>query len=404
MRILEYIDKNNDGGFRCYGTRKFSLDEHITETVANENSDTDVIPINTKGVFAEDDQRQMKTVLIKNEIINNCAKSPLFTYFLDGSRRTFKVDDIAIGPMICPIVAGQIIVGCCQRKNRDEFKSVTLKRQCLISVPRQFHTKTYIKHADYARSYCEELNDYLRKNNRYVATHNVEISDLLFYETDGKAIKDPTDKNKLRNSAIAQIQNRMTDIEQELVNELCKSKKLNDENWLIKDGSIEYNPRFSTSRSSDPAQWLNKMRENYTHVVGVSKSFDPELIRDYEKKSLAQTIAELKPFCRTKAYKYTSAHSNGITFAVWYLRIRKEDNFRETRFSDVVKCEMVMFDPSEPIPTDTIDTISANLIREAYPVCFGADARWGNHIYPVYLTETFCKSNYIDGNIFLNLF
>lgn len=48
--------------------------------------------------------------------------------------------------------------------------------------------------------------------------------------------------------------------------------------------------------------------------------------------------------------------------------------------------------------------ISANLIREAHPVCYGSDSRWANHLYPVYLTESFCKSHYIDSNIILNLF
>ncbi|MBR5432985.1 MAG: hypothetical protein IK117_00955, partial [Bacteroidales bacterium] len=101
--------------------------------------------------------------------------------------------------------------------------------------------------------------------------------------------------------------------------------------------------------------------------------------------------------------KYVSEHSNGMTFAVWYLRLRKSD-FRETHFSDVIKCEMLLIDPSHPIKTSVIDAISANLIREAYPVCFGSDTRWANHLYPVYLTETFCKSHYIDSNIFLSLF
>ena len=56
------------------------------------------------------------------------------------------------------------------------------------------------------------------------------------------------------------------------------------------------------------------------------------------------------------------------------------------------------------LDTELIDVISANLINEAYPVCYGKDTRWANHLYPVYLTETFCKSNYIDSNIFINLF
>ena len=56
------------------------------------------------------------------------------------------------------------------------------------------------------------------------------------------------------------------------------------------------------------------------------------------------------------------------------------------------------------IDTNLINLISANLIKEAYPTCYGKDTRWANHLYPVFLTEYFCKSNYINQNIILNLF
>jgi len=300
-------------------------------------------------------------------------------------------------------VAGQIVVGCCCRPNRDTFKKADLendggiRKKIVISLPKQFHTKG--KPDDFARSYCEQINQHLAATNRFASSRGTRISKILFYKTDGPTVADVTDKNRYKNSAIAQIQNEMTDEEQLLVNDLCMANKLSSDSWLIKDGSLQYNPRFS---NIDQAQW-NNMRSNYKYVVGVSKSFDPDLLKNHEGKKLSQIIANLKPFERTKAYKYVSEHSNGMTFAVWYLRLRKSD-FRETHFSDVIKCEMLLLDPSHPIKTSVIDAISANLIREAYPVCFGSDTRWANHLYPVYLTETFCKSHYIDSNIFLSLF
>ena len=63
-----------------------------------------------------------------------------------------------------------------------------------------------------------------------------------------------------------------------------------------------------------------------------------------------------------------------------------------------------MLDNEKPFDTNQINWLCANIIREAYPVCFGADTRWANHLYPVYLTESFCKTQYIDKNIFLGLF
>lgn len=202
-------------------------------------------------------------------------------------------------------------------------------------------------------------------------------------------------KDTYKNRGTAKIQTEMTDEEQRLVNQLCHENRLDDEHYLIKDGSLEYTPNLSNGNDA------TLFRENFRYVVGVSKSFDPELLPDFEGHKLSKTIASLKPFHRTKAYRYTSEIS-GVQYAVWYLRLRSSD-FRETHFSDVVKCEMVL-DDDDQIDTDLVNTISANLINEAFPVCFGNDTRWANHLYPVYLTETFCKSKYFNSNIILNIF
>ena len=42
----------------------------------------------------------------------------LFTYFLDGSRRTYKVDDISYKNQVYPVVTGQVGISCCKRENK----------------------------------------------------------------------------------------------------------------------------------------------------------------------------------------------------------------------------------------------------------------------------------------------
>lgn len=288
-------------------------------------------------------------------------------------------------------------MGCCQRDTRDAFKKTALRRQLILSLPAPFHKKG--RAADFARAYCEELNEYLQSQCRYAAAHTIRIDQIALYKIDGPSVGNVTDKDRFSHSAITQIQNAMTDDEQLMVKDLCQKRLLNDDSWLVKDGSLQYNPHFS---SMDSAQW-NNLRANYQRVVGVSKSFNPDLLKNYEGRHLARIIADLGPYERTKAYKYVSTHSNNQTFAIWYIRLRK-GSFRETHFSDIVKCEMLMLNPSQPIPSDTIDAISANLIREAFPVCYGSDSRWANHLYPTYLTETFCKSQRINSSIFLSIF
>lgn len=389
-RILKFIEEKGEGKFLCYKTNKISI----------ESSEADILDYDDKpasmrntSLIAESNLARIHTIRISQMLID-CSR-PIFTYFLDGSRHVYKVDDIAIGKKIFPVLAGQIIVGCCERKDRDTFKPYDIIRpKLVIAMPDDFDVDD--EGEDFCRLYCEDINDDLQQMP-FVKQSNIKVDKILLYNTDKKD-KLNSDKDNYKNRGTAKIQAEMTDEEQRLVAKLCEENRLDDEHYLIKDGSLEYNPSFSNVSPEDKTM----ARENYRYVVGVSKSFDPELLPDFEGQRLSRTIAGLKPFERTKAYRYTS-DANGIQYAVWYLRLRASD-FRETNFSDVVKCEMVIINEDDQIDTDLIDTISANLIKEAYPVCFGNDTRWANHLYPVYLTESFCKSKYFNSNIILNLF
>ena len=57
-----------------------------------------------------------KPIFLKDyaEIILDTQK-PLFRFFLDGSRKIYKVDDMAYANKVYPIIAGQVGVGCCER-------------------------------------------------------------------------------------------------------------------------------------------------------------------------------------------------------------------------------------------------------------------------------------------------
>ena len=390
-KILDYIQESGKGKYYCYKTKKFSLD--------NDNGDTldydDKPALLTKSSqIAEDDLARVHTVRIPDKFIRTC--SPIFSFFLDGSRRTYKVDDIAIGNKIFPVIAGQIIVGCCERKDRDSFKKFAIEDKIVLSMPDEFDVDDENKNNNFCRLYCENINEVLA-THPFFLEHNIKLDNILLYKTDGEDLASKG-KDKYINRAISKIQAEMTDAEQLLVYKLCKLNKLGDDSFLLKDGSLEYNPRFS---NMDRSQW-NLLRTNYRHVVGVSKLFDPELLPDFEGLRLSKTIAGLKPYERTKVYRYHSDHSGG-EYAVWYLRLRNSE-FRETQFSDVVKCEMVLSNEGDTVETSLVDLISANLINEAYPVCFGSDTRWANHLYPVFLTEQFCKAHYIDKNIVFKLF
>ena len=220
-KILEYIQKQGNGKFQCYKTKKISLDLSDNDTL---DYDDKARIQTTSSKIAETDRSRVGTVPLKNLIKKDNISPPLFHFFLDGSRHTYKVDDIGIGKKIFPIVAGQIIVGCCEKEDRDTFKKFDLCSKIVMAMPDDFDDDS--GGVNFCRSYCENLN-----------------------------------------------------------NEIAKNK-------LVKE---------------------------------------------------------------------------------------------ETNFSDIVKCEMLLLKEDQQLESETINLISTNLIREAYPVCYGSDTRWANHLYPIYL-------------------
>ena len=73
----------------------------------------------------------------------------------------------------------------------------------------------------------------------------------------------------------------------------------------------------------------------------------------------------------------------------------------------MLKIEKVLVTDEEierGLESSEIDRITANIINERNPVCYGKDQRWANHLYPIYLTETYIKSQYLSDLHFINLF
>jgi hypothetical protein len=305
---------------------------------------------------------------------------------MDGSRRTYKIADIPIGTQVFPIIAGQVGVGVCKRENRRLFPACDLSLQTVLALPDKLDTEG--KNEKQHRAFLANLMDKLNS----VQTR-ISLDRLLLYPT--QANEDFEDKG------IARIQDYMVEREKDMVQELVNKNIINDRSWLIKDGSLEYNriankdDRFSFSR----------IRSNYKRVVGVSKSFNPELAKLKNNKSAAGMIAKLKPYERTPALMYSTDRVEG-KFAVWYVRLREPRQSRGP-FDGVVKVEKILVTDHEAeygLESSEVDNISAWLVNERNPVCYGKDERWANHLYPVYLTETYIKSRYRGTLHFINLF
>ena len=382
-KILQFIAKETKG--ECYTSYKYCHDGIAVPTLDYEDK-----PKVSLKEFGETDHNDKVRDLSQRAKKIQLSK-PLFKYFLDGTRRTYKIDDIEYQKKIFPIIGGQIGVGCCVRENPSSFRVAMLEKDLVLSLPRYA----------YADGHNADLffNNLTAKINQIpsLTKYNLKFSKILPYDS-GKL----AEGEKYENKGIAKIQDEMIECEKRIVAQLTSKSLLNEENYLIKDGSLQYKP----VKSGDYRE-ITKIRNNYRCVVGLSKQFNPELIKDKNDKSNASSIAHLPIYHRTPAFMYSPGEQFGdVKFAVWYVRIR-EIKYTETPFAGVLKVEKMLMTGNEAengLDSDEIDTITANIINERNPVCYGVDKRWANHLYPVYLTEKFLKSNYISDLHFLNLF
>lgn len=317
-----------------------------------------------------------------------------FKYFLDGSRHIYKTSDIIINGIVYPVVAGQIIVGCCSREGRVigvENPENMFKREIVLALPDKFDIEKLGKH------YFVHQKDFMNTALRDKYHENaIQFSQIIPYDADDVSKSDNNlGRDKYLHRAISVIQNEMMDQEQLMVQYLCKTNLLGVDSWLVKDGTLEYKKDFSNRKdvNLDIAQYTDHIQ----HVIGVSKLFNAELL-SYQEKKIGQIIAQLPPLSRTNAYTFKQGNH---FYCIWYLRLRSNPR-PNNHFSDVIKVEFIMLD-EKPISTQVIDNISRHLLNEAAPVCFGKDSRWGNHLYPVYLTESYCKSKYIYDKKIINI-
>lgn len=186
---------------------------------------------------------------------------------------------------------------------------------------------------------------------------------------------------------------------------LVAQGKLNSNNYLIKDGSLDYQKVSIKANRNALNLSSEHIRKNYRYVIGVSKSFDPTKCLVHGGGTNSNIIAKLKLYERTPAYRYTSSRAN-VDFCIWYLRIR-EARYSHSIFDGILKIEKLIVTEKEQalgISTDDINNITAYLINERNPVCYGADERWANHLYPIYLTEQYIKSKYLSNDLFIQVF
>ena len=201
-RIMDIIEKGTGG--HSYKSHRFCYDSTPKQGIAYDpTNDAD-----TWIAQGEDIDPKNANVSVK-DLAQQLAEldESRFKYFLDGSRHTYKIDDIAYNKLVFPVIAGQIGVGCCSRENKNLQKEI-FKRKLVVVLPDQAREDWEFQ-TQYLRL-CENINQ-----NNFLRKIGIQFDEILDYSTSL-----PTDGSTFETLGIARVQDSMIQLEKELVAEL----------------------------------------------------------------------------------------------------------------------------------------------------------------------------------------
>lgn len=145
-KILEIISKETKG--KSFKSFKYSFEGIEVPTLSYDDHEI------TWERYGETEYIERSKDL--KEEANKILKIPtIFSYFLDGSRKTFKVDDISYKNQVFPIIAGQIGVGCCERRNK-KLKQCLFNKKLVIALPAVASQDDWKKDVFFA-NLCKEM-------------------------------------------------------------------------------------------------------------------------------------------------------------------------------------------------------------------------------------------------------
>lgn len=304
-----------------YNSHRFCYDTPNNSVIEYE-PDHEAIPLEYGETERPKTPKDMRPVMEKI-----AHEESWFKYFLDGSRHTYKVDDMAFNNNVYPIIAGQVGVSCCTRVDK-RLKNEFFNRRLVISLPKAALKSTWNPERQRAHM-LEAINQ-----TEILKKRGLSFDDVLIYKTD---------QGQYEKKGIATVQTYMTEEERRAVIQLVNAKKLNYNSYLIKDGSLEY----QEGKIKELNLSYGKFKSYFDYVIGVSKSFDPTHCFVKGGGTDSSIIAGLEPYHRTPACRYrTTRTGEGVLFCVWYLRLR-DSRYTKNVFDGVVKVEKILVTKDE---------------------------------------------------------
>jgi len=295
----------------------------------------------------------------------------IFRFFLDGSLKTYYLGEYVIPSLSFPFMAGEIAAACLYR-NDDGTLSIPpngFKRRICLLFPNESLLPDSL------------LSEFRKVTGKLQAYGGLKIEIMHTEETESKDWR-----SSLRAKGISEMHETEVQLAKEVRGDLSGQ-------WLIIDGAIR-----------------KKTFLDLENVIGLAKSFSRlPLFKIERRKSLdiVRLLSGLREGERTPVFKQEAKESDAEgeikkALGFWYLRLRA-GAWLENPLQGVVKVEMkIEKDILDTKMTEIVNEISRALLAERtvspYPT-----ARWHAHIYPIYVTENFIKSNFLSHYYFRGL-
>ena len=300
-----------------------------------------------------------------------------FCFFMDGSRRTYKIGDIVLqNSKIFPVVVAQVRAGCGYRGDDKKVHKHILHQKNLLLVTSRIND--------------DDFEEFRMRILKTAMAKSLQL-DIIAYKYDRQKDLAPT------NAAIAKANSIMHEMEIDILSQMVRSNDLDTDKMLIVDGPLQFLKEDTGKKD---------FADLFYNVVGVSKSFDPMLPiseRTRGGQQIGSQLLNLDYAERTPVFY--KRNSRGRVFGCWYLRIRPKAHVNSP-LQGIIKVEKMAREEEfeSGFESDVIDNISCSLLEECTPTCHGKDERWAAHLYPVYLTETMVKASFMGDLAFINQF
>jgi hypothetical protein len=294
----------------------------------------------------------------------------LFRFFLDGSLKTYYLGDYILPSFSFPILAGEIAAACLFRQD-DGILNIPangFRRRICLLLP----NKSLLP---------DELQRELDETPQKFEGYGLKIEPQYTEEMESKDWR-----SSLRAKGLSEMHNT----EVQLANDVRENPK---EGWLIIDGAIR-----------------KKAFLDLENVIGLAKSFSKLpifVIEGGPTLDIVKLMVGLKEGERTLIFKQSTAEDDSEkevkdNLGFWYLRLRMGE-WLENPLQGVVKVEMkIKEDTASQETIEIVNEISRALLAERtvspYPT-----PRWHAHIYPIYVAETYIKSNFLSQYYFRGL-